>query len=96
MDRVFVVVGSSGYYSDALEWVVAGFSTREAADHYAAAAKKRAAELEYWHCETCDEGRDLHRYYECEAPEPLNEFDEDCSWRSDEVTYGVAEVPWKG
>lgn len=78
MKTVFVVVGTTGEYSDRTEWLVAAYADDEKAKTHAQLAKAKAAELF------------LRRH---DSNCPSNEYDADYRTDYTGTDYTVAAVP---
>lgn len=86
---MFIVIGTTGEYSDRKEWLVAAYWEQDKATEHAARAKRRTAEIV---------GRFDGRWEALDAKmdgdaEAANQWDKD--WDSDYTgtDYVVAEVP---
>lgn len=76
-DRVYVVMGSAGEYSDRTEWAVVAYLDEERAKQHVVAATDRLRVLLQWECSKCGEPWRWHSGYEGEGCDeaPVNEHD---------------------
>lgn len=90
MEKVYVVAGHCGEYSDYETWPVAVMADKAKADEYAAMCEKLAAELDEQEKKAYEAGLTPD-----EPKHPLDPGFHASRWDSDKTTYDVAEVPWK-
>ena len=83
-EKIFVVMGTTGEYSDRSEWPVRAFFTQQQARDWADAAKARMHELA--------DGRQLE-YSQRERLAKLNQYDPGHMWDYTDTDWFVYEVP---
>jgi hypothetical protein len=102
MDRVFVVMGSSGEYSDHSSWTVRAFETASEADAYVvlceAAARSQPRRPSYDHRVAGARERfdtvDYPAYQEAQRQWAATAPDPSCPTYGDRVDYSVDEIPF--
>jgi hypothetical protein len=99
VDKVYVVVGEEGSYSDRTEWLVAAYSDREQAERHVKRCERHVAEarakynLAGMPWRSVEEQREFSRVaYALSAAVGANPFDPQCP-QCYEASYHVVEVP---
>jgi hypothetical protein len=82
---IYVVIGSTGEYSDRTEWLVIAFDSEDRAKQHVLSATARARELEQW----VDADDEPWRYSEAKD-KPTNEYDPEMKMQSMGTSYYYA------
>ncbi len=90
--KIYVVMGSTGEYSDQTEWPVCAYMDEKKAEERVLEASAISRMIFQWECAECGNGWRDHYASFCKMPKPQNKYDPNFEMDYTGTTYYLIEV----